>query len=53
MLDIEGDQLGVFSTSPIHSQTSEDRRSEIFSNLTDYCRLDTLAMVVLADRLVT
>lgn len=37
----------------IQSQTSEDRRNEIHENLTDYCRLDTLAMVVLAERLVT
>ena len=37
----------------IHTQTSVDRRTEIHANLTDYCRLDTLAMVALVERLVT
>lgn len=36
----------------IHPQTDADRRSEIHASLTDYCRLDTLAMVVLAEHLV-
>lgn len=36
----------------IHPKTSPDRRDEIYANLTDYCRLDTLAMVVLAERLM-
>jgi Domain of unknown function(DUF2779) len=37
----------------IHPQTSADRRNEIYANLTDYCRLDTRAMVVLAAHLVS
>jgi predicted RecB family nuclease len=35
----------------IHPQTSVERRGEIHQHLTEYCRLDTLAMVALADRL--
>lgn len=37
----------------IHPHTSADRRKEIHANLANYCRLDTLAMVVLADHLMT
>jgi len=36
----------------IHPQTNADRRKEIHASLTDYCNLDTLAMVVLAGHLV-
>ncbi len=37
----------------IHPQTSANRRNAIHANLTEYCRLDTLAMIVLAERLVS
>lgn len=46
-----GTQAQADYLEAIRPQTSENRRNEIHASLTDYCRLDTLAMVVLAEHL--